>query len=127
MNGYFVVTGLLFLLVGLRALLNPIAAVATPYSLTADSVDAKNYLRSGAGGVAIACGGVFLAAVFVPSLAFAALVVAVTLLGGLVSGRLFSLAVDGQPGITPWIAGAAECLGLVMGLYWLWQLLTTGR
>jgi len=127
MNGYFVVTGLLFLLVGLRALFNPIAAVATPYSLTADSIDARNYLRSGAGGVAIACGGVFLSAVFVPSLAFAALVVAVTLLGGLVSGRLFSMAVDGRPGITPWIAGTAECLGLVMGIYWLWQLLTTGR
>lgn len=123
MIGYLVVTGVLFLLVGLRALLKPVEAVANPYGLTADEVDAKNYLRSGAGGVAIACGVVFLLAVFMPSLRLPAMVVAVAVLGGLFFGRLFSLVVDGMPGPVPWIAGTLEGVGMAFGVYWLVQML----
>ncbi|MDP9139396.1 MAG: DUF4345 domain-containing protein [Pseudomonadota bacterium] len=119
MNGYLLVTGVLFLLVGLRALLKPVEAVAMLYALEANTVDAKNYLRSGAGGVAISSGLTMIIAVFVPQLAFAALVVAIVILGGLVFGRLVSLLLDGNPSIVPWIAGIIELLGLASGTYWL--------
>lgn len=119
MLGYLVVNGLIFLLIGLRALFKPIDAVAIPNGLDADSVDAKNYLRSAAGGVTIACGSVLLAAAFWPVLQLPALVLIVTVLAGLVFGRLFSVAVDGLPGPVAWISGAVELLGLVLGVYWL--------
>ncbi len=119
MNGYLIVTGGLFVLVGLRALLKPVEAVAMLYALEANTVDAKNYLRSGAGGVAISSGLTMIIAVFVPQLAFAALMIAVVILGGLVFGRLVSLLLDGNPSVIPWIAGVIELLGLASGTYWL--------
>lgn len=122
MYGYFIVNGLLFLIVGLRALLKPIDAVAIPYGLEGEGVDARNYLRASAGGVTVVSGGVLLAAVAWPVLELPALVLAVTLLGGLVFGRLFSLCVDGLPGPTPWIAGVLELLGFGFGVYWLAEL-----
>lgn len=123
MNGYLIVNGLVFLIVGLRALCNPLGAVADPYSLEADNVDAKNYLRSGAGGVATACGVVLLLAALFQQLSFAALLMAVTVMGGLVFGRLVSLVVDGKPSATPWIAGALELTGFLIGAYWLAKVL----
>ncbi len=119
MTAYLAVTGFVFLIVGLRALLQPVVAVAEPYSLAAETVDAKHYLRSGAGGVTLACAAVLLAGAFISDLTFTATVLAVTILGGLVLGRLFSVAVDGSPGPTPWVSGGVELLGLVSGLYWL--------
>lgn len=121
MIGYLVVTGILFLIVGLRALFKPIEAVATPYELQGESTDAKHYLRSGAGGVTIACGAVMLAGGFVPALELAALVLPVTVLGGLLFGRVFSLVVDGSPGLVAWISAILELLGFVMGVFWLWK------
>lgn len=124
MDGYLIINGLIFLIVGFRALLNPIGAVAEPYSLQADHVDGRNYLRSGAGGVTVAAGAVLLAAPFVPPLDFAALLLAVTLFAGLVFGRLVSLVLDGSPGPTPWIAGTIELVGLLFGAYWLFEALS---
>jgi len=116
---YLVITGLIFLIVGLRALLQPVEAVAIPYSLTGNNVDAKNYLRSAAGGVAIAAGALMVASAFIPSLTLSGAIVAVVILGGLVFGRLASLVLDGNPGIVPWISGMFELLGLLSGAYWL--------
>ena len=116
---YLLITGILFLIVGLRALLQPVEAIAIPYSLNAKSIDAKNYLRSGAGGVAIAAGGVMMASAFIPSLTLAGALISITILGGLVFGRLVSLLLDGNPGITPWVSGFFEFLGLLSGAYWL--------
>lgn len=116
---YLVITGLIFLIVGLRALLQPVEAVAIPYSLTGNNVDAKNYLRSAAGGVAIAAGALMVASAFIPSLTLSGAIVAVVILGGLVFGRLVSLVLDGNPGIVPWISGMFELLGLLSGAYWL--------
>jgi hypothetical protein len=121
MVGYLIVTGIIFLLVGLRALLKPLEAVATPYELQGESTDAKHYLRSGAGGVTIACGVVMVTGGFVPSLTFAALVVSVTVLGGLLFGRLVSRVLDGSPGIVAWVSGVIELIGFVLGAYWLWH------
>ena len=116
---YLVITGLIFVIVGLRGLLQPEAAIAIPYSLDASSVDARNYLRSGAGGVAIAAGGVIVAGAFVPALMLSAAIIAVTILGGLVFGRVVSLSLDGTPGVVPWVSGFFELLGLISGAYWL--------
>lgn len=116
---YLVITGLVFLLVGIRALLQPVSAVAIPYSIQANNIDAKNYLRSSAGGVTIAASGLLFAGAFVPSLTLAAALLAVTILGGLIFGRLVSLIIDGMPGIAPWFSGFFELLGLLSGVYWL--------
>ncbi|PTU30084.1 DUF4345 family protein [Stenotrophobium rhamnosiphilum] len=116
---YLVITGALFLIVGLRALFRPVEAIAVPYSLSAKSIDAKNYLRSGAGGVAIAAGAVMVASAFIPSLTLAGVLISMTILGGLVFGRVVSLLLDGNPGITPWISGFFELLGFLSGAYWL--------
>jgi hypothetical protein len=121
MTGYLIVTGIIFLLVGFRALLKPLEAVATPYELQGESTDAKHYLRSGAGGVTIACGAVMVAGGILPSLAFAALVLPVTVLGGLLFGRALSLVLDGSPGLVAWISAILELIGFVLGAYWLWQ------
>lgn len=91
-----------------------------PNSLGAEDIDAKNYLRAGAGGVTVACAVVMIAGAFVQSLAFAALVLALTVMGGLVFGRIVSWAIDGRPGMFPMISGVGEALGFVFGLYWLW-------
>ena len=118
MAGYLVVTGILFLLLGLRALLKPVEAVAVHYELNAEGIDAKNYLRSGAGGVTIACGAVILAGAFVPALTYAALIMPITVLGGLLFGRVVSVIMDGVPGPAAWVSGAFELMGLSFGVYW---------
>lgn len=123
MTGYLLVTGILFLLFGLRALLNPIDAVATPYSLGADNVDAKNYLRSGAGGVTIASAAVMIAGAFMPALALSGVILAVVILGGLVFGRIVSRVLDGSPGVVAWVSGILELIGASVGGYWLCSLL----
>jgi hypothetical protein len=60
-----------------------------------------------------------LAGAFLSSLAFAAALLAVTVLGGLIFGRVVSWAIDGSPGIVPWVSGAFELVGFLSGLYWL--------
>lgn len=116
---YLLITGLIFLVVGLRALLKPVEAVAIPYSLTGNNVDAKNYLRSAAGGVAIAAAALMIVGAFVPTFTLSGALVSVTILGGLVFGRVVSVLLDGSPGVVPWVSGFFELLGLVSGLYWL--------
>jgi hypothetical protein len=116
---YLLITGLIFLVVGLRALLKPVEAVAIPYALTGNNVDAKNYLRSAAGGVAIAAAALMIVGAFVPTFTLSGALVSVTILGGLVFGRVVSVLLDGSPGVVPWVSGFFELLGLVSGLYWL--------
>ncbi len=65
---------------------------------------------------------VFIAAAFIEALAFPALVMAVVIMGGLLFGRLVSLALDGRPGLVPRIAAGGESIGFVLGLYWLSQI-----
>jgi hypothetical protein len=113
------INGVIFLIVGLRGLLQPIESVAIPFGLEVTDVDGRNYLRSGTGGVSTAGGVLLLLAVWTPALHFPAVTLVVTMLLGLVAGRLYSLAVDGSPGMTPWISGFFELVGLLFGLGWL--------
>ena len=121
MGTYLLVTGIIFILVGVRALFQPIEAVAIPFELKADGPNAMSYLRSGTGGVSLARGAVMLWGFAVSAIAFAATLMAVTILGGLVFGRIVSGALDGNPGLVPWISGSLELLGFLSGLFWLFQ------
>ena len=121
---YLGITGLVWLVVGLRNLLQPEANVAIPNGLQILDVDGRNYLRSGSGGFTIAGGLLFLAAIALPKLAFPAVVMAVVVLGGLVAGRLFSLIVDGSPGLVPWVSGVFELIGLLFSLFWFYILVS---
>lgn len=116
---FFGINGMIFLIVGLRGLLKPLETIAEPFGLQVTDVDGKNYLRSGTGGVSIAGGILLLLAIWTPALHLAAVVLVVTMLGGLVTGRIYSCVVDGLPGITPWISGFFELLGLIFGVGWL--------
>ena len=101
----------------MRALLRPVETVAIPNSLGADDVNAKNYIRAGSGGVTIACAAVMIAGAFVQLLAYAALVLSITIMGGLVFGRVVSWRLDGKPGMFPIISGVGEALGVVFGVF----------
>jgi len=119
MEGYLLVTGALFILVGLRALIGPVGAVARPFGIAADTPDTLHYIRSGSGGVALGCGSAMIAGGILPAYALAGLVVGVAVLGGLVAGRLYSLVVDGRPGRIALMSGGFEAFGLISGLYWM--------
>ncbi len=121
MVGYLWFNGAIFLIIGLRCLVSPVEAVAIPYSMQADSRDARNYLRASAGGVTVAAGLLLFAGGFFAKYTFAALMLAITLFAGLVFGRLVSLLVDGKPSVIPFIAGSLELLGLLFGIYWFFQ------
>lgn len=121
MFSYLLITGLIFLVIGARAILRPVETVAIPNSLGASDVDAKNYLRAGAGGVTLACAAVMLAGAFLTSLAYPALVLSVTVMGGLVFGRTVSWGLDGKPGMFLVMSGVGEAVGFVLGCYWLWR------
>lgn len=122
LNLYLGITGVVWLAIGLRALVQPEANVAIPNGLQILDVDGRNYLRSGAGGVTLAGSLLFFAAIGYPRLAFPAVVLAVVVLGGLLSGRLYSLIVDGSPGLVPWVSGVFELIGLLFSLFWLYIL-----
>lgn len=119
MEAYLLITGGLFALVGLRALLSPIAAVATPFGFAADGADTRHFIRSGTGGATLGLGLAMIAGGLLPAYALAGVVVGVAALGGLLFGRLFSLFADGIPGWPARISALFEALGLASGLYWL--------
>lgn len=120
MTGFLVVTGLIFIAIGLRGLFKPVEAVADLYSLRTGGTDALSYLRASAGGVTVFSGLVMVAVLFCGWLVTPALVLVVAILGGLVFGRIVSLFVDGRPGPVIWFSLGAELFGLVQGVIWLW-------
>lgn len=120
MLGFLVITGIIFVLVGLRALLKPVEAVAEPFGLQATGTDALNHLRSSSGGVTIVAGLVAIGTLFSATLTLPALILMNVLLGGLFVGRLYSVLVDGKPSLAIWIAWGLEVFGLIQALLWLW-------
>ena len=120
MLGFLVITGTILVLVGLRALLKPVDAVAVPFGLQVDGVDGLNHLRSSSGGVTIVAGFVAIGTLFSAALELPALILMNVLLCGLFLGRLFSLVVDGKPGLFIWLSWGFEVFGLVQALLWLW-------
>ena len=60
-----------------------------------------------------------IAGTFVQSLVYTALVLSITIMGGLVFGRLVSWRLDGKPSMFPIVSGVGEALGIVFGVFWL--------
>ena len=116
MTIYLAINGVLFVLLGLRVMLKPVEAIAAPFGLGVSGPDSMNYLRSGPGGVTVAAGILMLMGLAIPSLQVTGVILAVTFFSGLVVGRLFSLAVDGMPGIAPIFSGVLETIGLLFGI-----------
>jgi len=119
MRIFLFITGLIFVIVGLRALIDPVHAVAEFFGFSVQGVNGMNQLRASAGGVAAACGAYMIAACFRPKWTYAALAVTALVLGGLVSGRIFSVIADGMPGTIVITSFALEFFGFVQAVYWL--------
>ncbi len=64
MLGFLVITGLIFVGIGLRALLKPVEAVAVPFGLQTDGIDGLNHLRASSGRVTILAGLVAIGPLF---------------------------------------------------------------
>ena len=93
---YLGLTGALFLIFGLIGLIQPILMLAG-FGVEVAGPHALIESRAMYGGVFIAAGALMLAALFKASLVTPALWFAVIYLGGLIAGRLVSVAVDGAP------------------------------
>ena len=93
---YLGLTGALFVIFGLTGLVQPIPMLAG-FGYEVSGPHALIESRAMYGGVFIAAGALMLAALFKTSLVTPALWFAVVYLGGLVAGRLVSVAVDGSP------------------------------
>ena len=122
MDVYLYITGGFFLFFGVNGLLRPQQSVAYPFSMVADDIDARHYLRAGAGGVTVALALLFIAGGLVPQLGFTSLVCAVVVMAGLLLGRVTSLILDGRPSTFIFGAAFGELLGVVFGLFWLSQI-----
>jgi hypothetical protein len=120
MRVFLVITGVIFVMVGLRALVDPISAVAEPFALTLNGPDAFNYLRGGAGGMTLLAGLVMVAVWRYDWLALPALILVNVILGGLLFGRFVSLLVDGMPTRNVWISAGFEMFGFVQAAAWLY-------
>lgn len=121
MRIFLFITGVIFLIVGLRALIDPVHAVAEFFGFSVQSVNGMNQLRASAGGVTVLCGAYMIASCFRPKWTYAALAVTTLVLGGLVFGRIVSLFADGLPGTTIYVSFALELFGLVQAAFWLRQ------
>ena len=127
MKGYLFVTGLIFALVGLYCLLDPNAALGVPLGLHIETVNSFSQERGTAGGVTLAAGLFMMAGARYGRLTLPALWLVTVVLGGLESGRLISLLIDGLPGKVVWVYAAFETLGLVQGIFWLRRELAQGQ
>ena len=119
MRIFLFITGAIFLIVGLRALVDPVHAVAEYFGFVVQGVDGLNQLRASAGGVTVLCGAYMIASCFREKWTYAALAVTALVLGGLVLGRIVSLAIDGLPDAKIYTSFALELFGLVQAIYWL--------
>ena len=87
---------LVFAWVGLNGLFAP-NAIAGPVELVAPSASANNEIRANYGGMHLAMSALFAAGAVSLGFRWAATVVLMLFSGGLVAGRLVSVAVDGVP------------------------------
>lgn len=93
---YLAVSALAFVLIGLNTFHDPVAAMAG-LELQPRSVSALNEVRANYGGLQITIGLVLLAGVLKAAWLRPALWVSAAVTGGLVAGRVVSIALDGMP------------------------------
>ena len=113
------ITAGFFLFFGAASLMKPTLMIEIPFGLTAVGADGKSFLRSGAGGVTITLGVLFLYSAAFPQFAVGATLTAVTVFAGLLIGRVASFIADGKPSMFVRVAAFGELLGLAAGCYWL--------
>lgn len=95
-QGFLLLCGLSFLLIGANTFHDPLAAMA-PVELNINTVSALNELRANYGGLQIGMGLFLLAGLCCQTLTRPALLAQALIVGGLATGRLVSIALDGQP------------------------------
>lgn len=118
MGAFLFITGLIFSAVGLYGLFDPIAVVA-PIGLQLETIGSINQMRASAGGVPLLAGLFMCASVFRQHWQLPALWLVTLILGGLIGGRLISMAVDGMPGSANlWFIGF-ETFGFVQAVFWV--------
>jgi hypothetical protein len=93
---YLALSALAFVLIGLNTFHDPVAAMAG-LELQPSSVSAFNEVRANYGGLQVTIGLVLLAGVLSAAWLRPALWVSAAVTGGLVAGRLVSIALDGLP------------------------------
>jgi len=105
---------LLMILVAVMYLIFAVWGLAAPANLAQflgfqlESPDGFNEIRANYGGVFAALTGLFAVAAFRPHLRPGAWLVLALLMGGLASGRLISIVLDGTPGVVHLGAMASE-------------------
>jgi hypothetical protein len=105
-----------FFIMGAVAVARPERVVAY-FGTTALTLDGRNEVRAVYGGFGIAIGVLLLAATTLPSLAHGILVSVSIALAGMALGRLASAAIDGSPGLYPWLFFTVELvLAAALGL-----------
>ena len=95
-RGFLLLCGLSFLLIGINTFHDPLAAMAA-VELNVNTVSALNELRATYGGLQIGMGLFLLAGFCCKAYTRPALLAQALIVGGLASGRLISIALDGQP------------------------------
>jgi hypothetical protein len=102
--------GIAFLAVGVMSLVTPAAGMA-PFGMALPTPSAVNEIRANYGGMHLAMGAFYLWAAARPAWRRAALLVLALFTGGLVVGRLVSLAADGAPNAFVWRLLVVEAAG----------------
>mgnify|MGYP003397508677 FL=1 len=95
-QGFLLLCGLSFLLIGANTFHDPLAAMA-PVELNINTVSALNELRANYGGLQIGMGLFLLAGLCCKTMTRPALLAQALIVGGLALGRFVSIALDGQP------------------------------
>lgn len=115
-KGFLFVTGLIFVAIGLRVLVDPVGGFADYYALQLSSPSSFSQIRAANGGVTLLLGLYQMYACFNASHARAALLMVALVLGGLLLGECYSLVVDGRPNMFVMVAMAVQLLGLVQAV-----------
>jgi len=108
-------TGIVFLLVGGTGLRTP-EKIMGPLGVTLDGRPALNEVRANYGAAHLGLGIWFICGGLIPRYRLGAIATVTAFVGGLVLGRLISLAVDGPPGPFVAMLFAVEFVGALAGL-----------
>lgn len=109
---------LVYLAYGVGFLLAP-QKLAAGLDITLNSATALADFRAMYGGLSLACAGMFVLAIKNASMRHSALLLAVFGAGGLMIGRLITMAFDGMPGPVIFVMLATEAFAVVGGLFLL--------
>ena len=116
---FLALTGLAFIGIGINTFVDPLNAMA-PLDLGVNTIKAKNELMANYCGLQMAMGLYLLTACFKASLRSHALLIQAVLVGGLASGRIASILIDGNPGSFNNLLLAVEATTAVIScLLWL--------